>query len=98
MAVTPGRQRLGLGARLVEAAIQAARTQVADIIVVLGHPAFYPRFGFSADRAKRIAGPFSGEAFMVLELSQRILDQHPATITYPPAFGLDPTAITPHLE
>ena len=38
------------------------------IVVVLGHPEFYPRFGFSAKLAGRLKSPFSGPAFMAVEL------------------------------
>ena len=38
------------------------------IVVVLGHPEIYPRFGFSAKLAESIAADYSGEAWMALEL------------------------------
>jgi putative acetyltransferase len=88
MAVVPERQRQGIGTALVRASIDAARTATADVVVVLGHPDFYPRFGFSAARAAMLTGPFSGEAFMVLELVPGALGGGAGTVTYPPAFGI----------
>lgn len=88
MAVVPERQRQGIGTALVRASIDAARTAKADVIVVLGHPDFYPRFGFSAARAAKLAAPFSGDAFMALELTPGALGDGTGTVTYPPAFGI----------
>jgi putative acetyltransferase len=87
MAVIPERQRQGIGSALVRAAIEAARDAEADVIVVLGHPAFYPRFGFSAARAAKLKSPFSGEAFMVLEITPNALGDGDGNVVYPPAFG-----------
>lgn len=87
MAVVPERQRQGIGSALVRAAIDAARGASADIIVVLGHPAFYPRFGFSAARATKLESPFSGAAFMVLEITPDALGNGVGRVTYSAAFG-----------
>lgn len=46
MAVTPSHQRRGIGSRLVEAGIERLRRMGCPFIVLVGHPAFYPRFGF----------------------------------------------------
>jgi putative acetyltransferase len=87
MAVVPGRQREGIGSALVRAVIEAARDTSTEIIVVLGHPAFYPRFGFSAARAAKLKAPFSGDAFMVLEIAPNALGDDDGNVVYPPAFG-----------
>jgi putative acetyltransferase len=87
MAVSPEWQRQGIGSALMRAAIEAARNAQADVIVVLGHPAFYPRFGFSAARAAKLKSPFSGEAFMVLEITPNALGDGDGNVVYPPAFG-----------
>jgi putative acetyltransferase len=87
MAVSPEWQRQGIGSALMRAAIEAARNAQADVIVVLGHPAFYPRFGFSAARAAKLKSPFSGEAFMVLEITPNALGDGAGHVVYPRAFG-----------
>ena len=46
MAVVPGHQRQGIGSRLVKAGIERLRSTGCPFIVVIGHPSFYPRFGF----------------------------------------------------
>ena len=69
MAVLPSHQGQGIGSRLVEAALEACREAGHRIVVVLGHPEFYPRFGFSAELARSLESPFGGgEAWMALEL------------------------------
>src|SRR5262249_18798527 len=53
LAVVPGRQRQGIGARLVREGLRACR-DAGHRIVVVGHPEYYPRFGFSAKLAERL--------------------------------------------
>lgn len=70
MAVIPERQRDGIGSALVRAGLAAARAAGATAVVVLGHPDYYPRFGFApASRAGlRCVYDAPDEAFMALEL------------------------------
>jgi putative acetyltransferase len=87
MAVLPGRQRQGLGGQLVEMGIETCRDFGAHAIIVLGHPDYYSRFGFSAAAASRITSPYSGSpAFMALELERGTLAE-PMFVTYPDAFS-----------
>lgn len=87
MAVRPELQRQGLGKRLVETGIETCRDFGAHAIVVLGHPDYYPRFGFSAAAASRISSPYSGSpAFMALELERGALAE-PMFVAYPDAFS-----------
>jgi putative acetyltransferase len=88
MAVRPGRQRQGLGSALVRQGLEACRALGVEAVVVLGHPAYYPRFGFSAGMARHLEAPFSGPAFMALELTPGVLDGVSGRVRYPPAFGL----------
>lgn len=46
MAVAPAQQRRGVGSALVEASLARARSAGAPAVIVLGHPEYYPRFGF----------------------------------------------------
>jgi putative acetyltransferase len=57
MAVHPDRQRGGLGSALVRAGLESAREFGAHGVLVLGHPAYYPRFGFAAETARKVASP-----------------------------------------
>ena len=92
LAVVPKRQRQGIGAALTGAGIEACRARGLALIVVMGHPEYYPRFGFSAEAAKALRAPFEGEAFMALELVPGTLQGETATCRYAPAFGLDEAA------
>jgi len=87
VAVDPEAQGRGLGAALCRAGIDLLRTMGADAVVVLGHPTYYPRFGFSAEAAKLIASPYAGlPAFMALELTPGALAA-PIKADYPAAFS-----------
>ncbi len=87
LAVRPGSQGRGIGAALSRAGIAAVRGLGAEAVVVLGHPTYYPRFGFSHEAARALASPFSDRpAFMALELTPGALVQ-PLKVDYPAAFG-----------
>jgi putative acetyltransferase len=88
MAVRPDRQRRGIGSRLVQDGLADMRSSGCQAVIVLGHPDFYPRFGFSADLAVKLVAPFKGETFMALELVPRTLDGHAGSVTYPNAFRI----------
>lgn len=88
MCVHPARQRSGIGSALVETGLDLARHREWQAVVVLGHPDFYPRFGFSADLASGLDAPFEGDSFMALELVPGALDGDDGLIVYPAAFGL----------
>lgn len=88
MAVEPAGQRTGIGSALVREGIAACRDDGVRAIVVLGHSGFYPRFGFSAAAAAPLKAPFSGPAFMALELEADALASG-GSLQYAAAFGLD---------
>ena len=88
VAVLPAFQRQGVGAALIQAGnAQGARLGLSAI-VVLGHPTYYPRFGFSAKIAESLEAPFSGPSFMALELAPGALAAG-GRVRYAPAFGID---------
>jgi putative acetyltransferase len=86
MAVIPHRQRQGIGSMLVREGLRACADLGHRIVIVLGHPGYYPRFGFSAKLAERLASPYSGDAFMALELLPGALDDVVGEVKYPPPF------------
>jgi putative acetyltransferase len=88
MAVRPDRQRRGIGSALVRAGLDLARDRAWRAVIVLGHKGYYPRFGFSAALARPLEAPFSGDAFMALELAPDALRGEKGRVTYPPAFGV----------
>jgi putative acetyltransferase len=88
MAVRPDRQRAGIGTALVRAGLEVARSGKWRAVIVLGHPSYYPRFGFSAERARRLKAPFRGDSFMALELVPGALDGRDVKVLYPPPFSV----------
>ena len=89
MSVRPEAQRRGIGSELVKAGLETCRARGCQAVVVLGHPEYYPRFGFSSGMAQTLRSPFSGsEAFMALELIPGALASVAGTVRYPDAFGL----------
>jgi len=87
-AVLPSHQRQGIGERLIRFGLQALRDDGERIVLVVGHPPYYPRFGFSSALASRIESPFPADAFMALELVPGALDDVRGRVRYPPAFGV----------
>ena len=89
MAVTPDQQKRGIGSQLVKNGLDRCRDIGAGAVVVLGHPSYYPRFGFVPASAKNIACEYDvpDEAFMLLELTAGYLSGVEGTIRYHDAFG-----------
>jgi putative acetyltransferase len=71
MAVVPSHQRQGIGSMLVDRGLQACRHAGYRAVIVVGHPDYYPRFGFSHALVEGLENPFgAGTAFMGLELAR----------------------------
>jgi putative acetyltransferase len=88
MAVLPELQRHGIGSLLVREGLAACRRLGHRIVIIVGHPEYYQRFGFTPARVKGIEAPFPvpDEAFMVLALTEGSLEGVHGTVRYPPAF------------
>ncbi len=74
--VLPERQRLGIGSTLVHTGLARLRETGHRWVAVLGHPDYYPRFGFRPASAfgLRCAFEAPANAFMVLPLVTGALD------------------------
>ena len=86
VAVKPSFQLKGIGSSLIRRGLALCRDRAVRIVLVVGHPDYYPRFGFSAETAKRLKSSFSGPMFMALELVPGALDGIVGTVRYPTAF------------
>ncbi|MGW8553925.1 GNAT family N-acetyltransferase [Streptomyces tubercidicus] len=89
-AVPPAYQKRGAGGAVIRALLEAAREAGERTAIVLGHPPYYPRFGFAPATSRfGILPPQSwpDEAFMALSLDGSI--PPPGTVRYARAFGID---------
>jgi putative acetyltransferase len=89
LGVLPALQRTGIGAQLVTAGLAACRETAYGIVVVLGHPAYYPRFGFTPAQPYGIAWEHGEptDAFMVYELRPGALAHTRGVVRYRPEFA-----------
>ena len=74
----------------MNASLAILRTSPGDAVIVLGHPDYYPPFGFSHAAAAGLDHPFpeAGPAFMALELSDGALARAAGRLVFAPAFGI----------
>ena len=90
VAVLPEFQNRGIGTLLIREGLERARELGFSSVVVIGHPAYYPRFGFKPAGRWDITAlfPVPGEAFMAMELVKGGLDGVSGTVIFSQAFGL----------
>ena len=88
MAVLPEYQNRGIGSRLVRRGLRECADMGHEIVVVLGHPKYYPRFGFSPAGAHGIRCEYQvpDEVFMVMELQEGALVRRRGLVRYQPEF------------
>ena len=88
LAVLPAHQRSGIGSALVKHGLAESTRLGHRIVIVLGHPEYYPRFGFLPASRFGIRAPFEArpEAFMALELQPGALQHVHGEVEYAPEF------------
>ncbi|MGI9199426.1 MAG: GNAT family N-acetyltransferase [Woeseiaceae bacterium] len=84
MAVVPDRQKAGIGAALICAGLERCNEMGVVGVVVLGHPNYYPRFGFVPSSRYKIVSEYDvpEEVFMVIELLDGALNDKPGRVHY----------------
>ena len=89
LAVAPARQRAGIGTRLVVEGLERLRPLRAPFVVVLGHPEYYPRFGFvpASRHGVRSEWEVADEVFMILVLDSSVADALAGVARYRPEFS-----------
>ncbi|WP_084398056.1 GNAT family N-acetyltransferase [Henriciella aquimarina] len=85
MSVRPSRQRKGVGHDLIRLGMSRVERAGRGLVFVLGHTDYYSRFGFSPDVGARYEAPWSGPAFMGIELTMTA--PRSGGLTYPQAFS-----------
>ncbi|NNE05884.1 MAG: N-acetyltransferase [Xanthomonadales bacterium] len=84
MAVAQPLQRKGIGSALVNQGLAACRAAGAGAAVVLGHPEYYPRFGFRPASSFRLGCEYDvpDEVFMAIELEPAYLSEKEGLVSY----------------
>jgi putative acetyltransferase len=90
LAVLPSHQRRGVGTKLVETGLDVVSRLGHKLVIVLGHPDYYSRFGFVPASPQGIHPPFPAppEAFRVLELNPGARAEVCGVVEYPTAFSV----------
>ena len=89
MAVMPQRQRQGIGSALVKAGLERCKEYAYVAAVVVGHPDYYPRFGFipATRYALQCEYDVPADVFMVAELQAGALMGRSGLVRYDEAFA-----------
>ena len=89
VAVSPNHQNKKIGAELCRSGLAACLQSGHGLVFVLGHPTYYPRFGFtpSAPLGLRCQFDVPEEVFMVAELIPGALHDKRGTVYYHPLFS-----------
>lgn len=89
MAVSPDYQRRGIGSALVRSGLEHCMQLGHESVVVLGHPDYYPCFGFTSASNFGIDSKYDvpDDLFMAIELQPGALDDVSGTVKYHPAFS-----------
>jgi len=90
MSVLPEQQNKGIGSTLVKAGFEKAKQLGFNSVIVLGHPDYYPRFGFLPAKQFGIHPPVEEwqAAFFAKELKDTALKNVSGEVKYLPEFGI----------
>jgi putative acetyltransferase len=87
VAVLPGSQRKGIGSSLIYEGLDRCKRGGYGVVVVLGDPAYYRRFGFRTANALGLENEYGvGDEFMVLELTKGAIEDVSGLVRYAPEF------------
>jgi predicted N-acetyltransferase YhbS len=85
MSVLPEFQNKGIGGKLIKEGLKVAEQLGFTSVIVLGHPEYYPKFGFEKASTWSIKPPFDApdDAFMAIELVENALIDASGMLEYP---------------
>ncbi|MDF2970148.1 MAG: hypothetical protein K0R61_598 [Microvirga sp.] len=86
LAVSPAFQRQGVGTALVRHSLMRLTKDGYDLVVVLGEPDYYSRFGFDPKLAEKLETPYDGPYLQALALSDHGKGAH-GPVSYARAFA-----------
>ncbi|KJU72267.1 GNAT family N-acetyltransferase [Clostridium baratii] len=88
LAVLPNYQKSGIGSKLIIESHKRAKELGYSSVIVLGHPDYYPRFGYKPASKWEIKAPFEvpDESFMAIELIENGLKDISGTVNYAKEF------------
>ncbi|MDZ5473070.1 N-acetyltransferase [Bacillus sp. 31A1R] len=89
VSVLPDFQNIGVGKLLINEGLKIAKELGYKSVVVLGHPNYYPKFGFEKASSWGINPPFKvpDEVFMIMELRENALEGVSGVVEYSSAFS-----------
>ena len=90
MSVRPDHQRAGIGSQLIRAGLDACRQHGYSAVVVVGHPEYYPRFGFEPAHTRGLTLPdfdVPHDVFMVIELEAGVRERLRGAVRYRSEFA-----------
>jgi len=90
VSVLPEFQKQGIGGQLIVAGHQKARDLGFQSVILIGHPEYYPRFGYktASGFGLKVAMELpSDDVFMAAELSENALSGVSGMVVFPPEFG-----------
>ena len=86
LAVVPSFQKQGIGTELVRHSLERLRDDGYDLVVVLGEPHYYGRFGFDPKLAEKLKTPYDGPYLQALALTDKGMGAH-GPVSYARAFA-----------
>ena len=90
VSVLPEFQKQGIGGQLIVAGHQKARDLGFQSVILIGHPEYYPRFGYktASGWGLKVAMELpSDDVFMAIELTENALSGVSGMVVFPPEFG-----------
>lgn len=89
LAVKPAFQKQGIGSKLMKEGLKRALDLGYGVVLLIGHPSYYPRFGFKPARYygyELTQFDVPDEVFMVCELLPGEAERCKGELVYPPTF------------